>query len=200
MSAFAVFFVSFAADARAETLSNDVKHSNVSTVAPQFAPSVPSAPSTESASVSASASAPLAEDDPEPRPAVAALPRHVFSGYEEEPVDGRTGDTPTLVFGVPALDEPGFRDELLLPTFEAFRRAFPDHTIEWREMNEFDLALAVVKREVDLYVVSSGFFAYLTHGAGASWLATRKTPQASDPEHAVGGLVVARGRRPLRVD
>lgn len=196
MSAFAVCFVSFAADARAETLSNDVKHSNVSTVAPQFAPSVPSAPSTESASVSvsvsASASAPLAEDDPEPRPAVAALPRHVFSGYEEEPVDGRTGDTPTLVFGVPALDEPGFREELLLPTFEALRRAFPDHTIEWREMNEFDLALAVVKREVDLYVVSSGFFAYLTHGAGASWLATRKTPQASDPEHAVGGLVVAR--------
>ena len=177
---------SFDADARAQSLPTDVKPSNGSTVSQQSALSTPSGPS------SASASAPLAEDDPEPRPAVAALPRHVFSENEAEPEEGRTGDTPTLVFGVPASDEPGFREELLLPTYEALRRAFPDHRIEWREMSKFDLILAVVKREVDLYVVSSGFFAYLTHGAGSSWLATRKIPQASDPEHAVGGLVVAR--------
>ena len=125
MSAFAVCFVSFAADARAETLSNDVKHSNVSTVAPQFAPSVPSAPSTESASVSVSTSAPLAEDDPEPRPAVAALPRHVFSGYEEEPVDGRTGDTPTLVFGGRPWTNRGSGRSSFFPLSRRFDGHFP---------------------------------------------------------------------------
>lgn len=86
---------SFDADARAQSLPTDVKPSNGSTVSQQSALSTPSGPS------SASASAPLAEDDPEPRPAVAALPRHVFSENEAEPEEGRTGDTPTLVFGVP---------------------------------------------------------------------------------------------------
>ena len=182
--------LSFATDARADALLSAANASMASNGA--SASSSVSQPASASESASASASAPLAEDDPEPRPAVAALPRHVFSENEEEPEEGRTGDTPTLVFGVPVSDEPGFREELLLPTYEALQRAFLDHRIEWREMNKFDLVLAVVKREVDLYVVSSGFFAYLTHGAGSSWLATRKSPQASDPEHAVGGLVVAR--------
>lgn len=70
---------SFDADARAQSLPTDVKPSNGSTVSQQSALSTPSGPS------SASASAPLAEDDPEPRPAVAALPRHVFSENEADP-------------------------------------------------------------------------------------------------------------------
>lgn len=165
---------------------------------PFVAPARLTPPATEAATVSASA--PPAEDDPEPRPAVAALLRHVFSENEKESEAGRTGDTPTLVFGVPASDEPGFREELLLPTYEALRRAFPDHWIESRELDRFDLILAVVKHEVEIYVVLSGVSVYFTHGAGSSWPAMPVTEASKELVELVNRAAKAAGYDATWVD
>lgn len=93
------------------------------------------------------------------------------------------------VYSLPNSPQEAFLDR----TVEALRKVLPEMHLEVQAKSEFDLSLAVVKREVDLYVVTSGFFSYLEgSGGGATWLATRKSPQAEDPARAIGGLVVAR--------
>lgn len=103
-----------------------------------------------------------------------SLPRRLVLGYIRLPVS---------VAG----------EALMKPTAECLREALPGIEIELRPYSEFDLQVAVVKREVDLYVVPSGFFAYLADvGAGSVWIASRMSPQSADPSRAAGSVFVAR--------
>lgn len=57
----------------------------------------------------------------------------------------------------------------------------------------FDLQTAVVSHEVDLFLVTSGYYIYLSDmGAGVEWISTLKPPQATDPERAAGSVFVVR--------
>lgn len=98
-----------------------------------------------------------------------------------------------LVLGYIRLPVSSAEDALMKPTAERLREALPGIEIELRPYSEFDLQVAVVKREVDLYVVPSGFFAYLADvGAGSVWIASRLSPQSPDPSRSAGSVFIAR--------
>lgn len=63
----------------------------------------------------------------------------------------------------------------------------PSYAFQVVPLSEFDLTLAAVKHEVDLFVVSSGLYTYL-EASGATALAVRKSPQAKDPGRAMGAV------------
>lgn len=90
--------------------------------------------------------------------------------------------------------ETNMRKKLLIPSLERLRSAFPTLEIELVKLSEFELQLGVIKREFDLFLVSSGFYTYLADaGSGAIWLATRKTPVATVSEKASGSVFIVRG-------
>lgn len=67
-----------------------------------------------------------------------------------------------------------------------------DVSVTLHKYAPFDLQTAVVSHEVDLFLVTSGYYIYLSDmGAGVEWISTLKPPQATDPERA-SGLSVAR--------
>lgn len=67
-----------------------------------------------------------------------------------------------------------------------------DVSVTLHKYAPFDLQTAVVSHEVDLFLVTSGYYIYLSDmGAGVEWISTLKPPQATDPERAAG-LSVAR--------
>lgn len=87
----------------------------------------------------------------------------------------------------------GMREKLLIPTLERLREAFPGLDVELVGLSEFELQLGVIRREFDLFLVSSGFYTYLADaGSGAIWLATRKTPVSTVSEKAAGSVFIVR--------
>lgn len=68
-----------------------------------------------------------------------------------------------------------------------------DVKVELHKYAPFDLQTAVVSHEVDLFLVTSGYYIYLSDmGAGVEWISTLKPPQATDPEKAAGSVFVVR--------
>lgn len=62
-----------------------------------------------------------------------------------------------------------------------------DVSVTLHKYAPFDLQTAVVSHEVDLFLVTSGYYIYLSDmGAGVEWISTLKPPQATDPERAAG--------------
>ena len=99
----------------------------------------------------------------------------------------------TLRFGYFEPAPTRMRERLLEPTVEALRKAFPDIKVELVESTEFDLQLGVVERKFDLFLVSSGYYTYLTDaGSGAIWLATRKSPVTTSALKGVGSVFLVR--------
>lgn len=84
-----------------------------------------------------------------------------------------------------------FRTDLMDVTIERLKNAMPSYAFQVVPLSEFDLTLAAVKHEVDLFVVSSGLYTYL-EASGATALAVRKSPQAKDPGRAMGAVFIAR--------
>lgn len=84
-----------------------------------------------------------------------------------------------------------FRTDLMDVTIERLKNAMPSYAFQVVPLSEFDLTLAAVKHEVDLFVVSSGLYIYL-EASGATALAVRKSPQAKDPGRAMGAVFIAR--------
>lgn len=97
----------------------------------------------------------------------------------------------TLRIGVHYSDISEFRTKLMEPTLEYLRKNFSQFQFEIITLNEFDLNIAVVRRDIDLFVISSGFFAYL-EPSGVTALALRKSPQSRNPSQAIGAVFVAR--------
>lgn len=99
----------------------------------------------------------------------------------------------TLRFGYFESAPTRMRERLLEPTVEALRKAFPDLKVELVETSEFALQLGVVERKFDLFLISSGYYTYLTDaGSGAIWLATRKSPVTTSALKSVGSVFVVR--------
>lgn len=99
----------------------------------------------------------------------------------------------TLRFGYFESAPTRMRERLLEPTVEALRKAFPDLKVELVETSEFALQLGVVERKFDLFLISSGYYTYLTDaGSGAIWLATRKSPVTTSALKGVGSVFVVR--------
>ena len=99
----------------------------------------------------------------------------------------------TLRFGYFESAPSRMRERLLEPTVEALRKAFPDLKVELVETSEFALQLGVVERKFDLFLISSGYYTYLTDaGSGAIWLATRKSPVTTSALKGVGSVFVVR--------
>lgn len=99
----------------------------------------------------------------------------------------------TLRFGYFESVPTRMRERLLEPTVEALRKAFPDLKVELVETSEFALQLGVVERKFDLFLISSGYYTYLTDaGSGAIWLATRKSPVTTSALKGVGSVFVVR--------
>ncbi len=68
-----------------------------------------------------------------------------------------------------------------------------DVSVTLHKYAPFDLQTAVVSHEVDLFLVTSGYYIYLSDmGAGVEWISTLKPPQATDPERAAGSVFVVR--------
>lgn len=68
-----------------------------------------------------------------------------------------------------------------------------DVSVTLHKYAPFDLQTAVVSHEVDLFLVTSGYYIYLSDmGAGVEWISTLKLPQATDPERATGSVFVVR--------
>ena len=107
------------------------------------------------------------------------------------PLFGHERSVDTLRIGVHYSDLSDFRTRLMEPTVERLKKHFPNLHIEIAALNEFDLNVAVVRHDVDLFVISSGFFTYL-EPTGVTGLALRKSPQSSDAGHATGAVFVAR--------
>mgnify|MGYP003060719473 CR=1 FL=1 len=66
-----------------------------------------------------------------------------------------------------------------------------DVKVELHKYAPFDLQTAVVSHEVDLFLVTSGYYIYLSD-MGVEWISTLKPPQATDPEKAAGSVFVVR--------
>lgn len=74
-----------------------------------------------------------------------------------------------------------------------------DVSVTLHKYAPFDLQTAVVSHEVDLFLVTSGYYIYLSDmGAGVEWISTLKPPQATDPERAAGSVFVVRADHPLQ--
>ena len=84
-----------------------------------------------------------------------------------------------------------FRTDLMDVTIERLKNAMPEYAFQVVPLSEFDLTVAAVKHEVDLFVVTSGLYTYL-ETSGATALAVRKSPQSQDPGKAMGAVFIAR--------
>lgn len=84
-----------------------------------------------------------------------------------------------------------FRTDLMEVTIERLKNAMPEYAFQVVPLTEFDLTVAAVKHEVDLFVVTSGLYTYL-ETSGATALAVRKSPQSQDPGKAMGAVFIAR--------
>lgn len=100
---------------------------------------------------------------------------------------------PVLRIGIQALSSADLSGDLTEPTLAALEAALPEHRFELKVLDEVDLSLALIRKEVELFVATSGFYAYVeANGSGASWLATRSIPQALHPNASTGSLFIAR--------
>ena len=84
-----------------------------------------------------------------------------------------------------------FRTDLMDVTIERLKNAMPEYAFQVVPLSEFDLTVAAVKHEVDLFVVTSGLYTYL-ETSGATALAVRKSPQSQDPGKTMGAVFIAR--------
>ena len=84
-----------------------------------------------------------------------------------------------------------FRTDLMDVTIERLKNAMPEYAFQVVPLSEFDLTVAAVKHDVDLFVVTSGLYTYL-ETSGATALAVRKSPQSQDPGKAMGAVFIAR--------
>lgn len=79
-------------------------------------------------------------------------------------------------------------------TLNHLRRALPDIAFETEYVSGNDAHLAILLKEVDFFIVSSGFFTMMSEQTGALALATLKPPQATDPRFSSCALVVTKAK------
>lgn len=107
-------------------------------------------------------------------------------------------DVKTLRVAIVAYVRPSPFEAIVEPTVEALRRQFGENVLEIRRYTLSQLAEAVEKREVDIFLSSSGFFLRMIP-TGARSLATVVSEDYPDPNHNDGStLVVLNERDDLR--
>ena len=107
-------------------------------------------------------------------------------------------DVKTLRVAIVAYVRPSPFEAIVEPTVEALRRQFGETVLEIRRYTLSQLAEAVEKREVDIFLSSSGFFLRMIP-TGARSLATVVSEDYPDPNHNDGStLVVLNERDDLR--
>lgn len=107
-------------------------------------------------------------------------------------------DVKTLRVAIVAYVRPSPFEAIVEPTVEALRRQFGENVLEIRRYTLSQLAEAVEKREVDIFLSSSGFFLRMIP-TGVRSLATVVSEDYPDPNHNDGStLVVLNERDDLR--
>lgn len=96
-----------------------------------------------------------------------------------------------LRIGVHYSDLSEFRTKLMEPTLAYLRKSFPQLEFEIIAFDKFELNIAVIRHDVDLFVISSGFFSYL-EPSGVTALALRQSPPSRDPSQSTGAVFIAR--------
>lgn len=107
-------------------------------------------------------------------------------------------DVKTLRVAIVAYVRPSPFEAIVEPTVEALRRQFGENVLEVRRYSLAQLAEVIEKREVDIFLSSSGFFLRMIP-TGARSLATVVSEDYPDPNHNDGStLVVLNERDDLR--
>ena len=100
-----------------------------------------------------------------------------------------------ITIGIQETLEPTFFVETMGPTMAHLRRTFPQHTFKTRLLSLNDLSQAIDKKEIELFMADSGFFAYEERRSHARDLATRSHPLSQTPSRTTSATIIVRDDR-----
>lgn len=100
-----------------------------------------------------------------------------------------------ITIGIEETLDPTFFVETMGPTMAHLRKSFPQHTFETKLLSLPDLSRAIDKKEIDLFMADSGFFAYEAKRSRARDLATRSHPLSKTPSKTTSVTIIVRDDR-----
>lgn len=100
-----------------------------------------------------------------------------------------------ITIGIQETLDPTFFVETMGPTMAHLRKTFPQHTFKTRLLNLNDLSRAIDKKEIELFMADSGFFAYEERRSRARDLATRSHPLSKTPSRTTSATIIVRDDR-----
>lgn len=100
-----------------------------------------------------------------------------------------------ITIGIQETLDPTFFVETMGPTMAHLRRTFPQHAFKTRLLSLQGLSLAIDKKEIELFMADSGFFAYEAKRSRARDLATRSHPLSKTPSRTTSAAIIVRDDR-----